>query len=242
MGKLSNSASRVFFDEFDLSGDLTGLTLNMTPELGVVTPLNATGPRRVMGNYDHDASFLGFLEPTDEGYDEKIFDALTDTSDHFLSQLFGANAEGSVAYDQVVRVNGQPRSGDIGGAVALNFDAAGSNGVVRGLVLGNVTSTGAEDRTGRNQGATSLNTIYAVIFRLLAFTGTDVTLKIQESSDDGSGDAYGDVSGLTSGALAAIGSVRATTSAATEAWKRLNISGTFSSATILVTGGTVAGT
>ena len=47
---------------------------------------------------------------------------------------------------------------------------------------------------------------------------------------------------VASGALTAVGAVRATTTAATEAWKRVNISGTFTSATILVTAGTVSGT
>ena len=109
-------------------------------------------------------------------------------------------------------------------------------------VLGNSTETGAGQSTGRNQGVTTSPEEYQVVFHLLAFTGTDITIKVQESQNDGGGDAYADISGLTSGALTGIGVVRVSVTASTEAWKRLDFSGTFSSATILVTGGTVAGT
>jgi hypothetical protein len=83
--------------------------------------------------------------------------------------------------------------------------------------------------------------VFRVIFRLLSFTGTSITMKLQGSSDDGAGDAYADIAGLTSGALTAPGVVVVTTTATLEAWKRVVCSGTFSAASVVVTAGVVAG-
>lgn len=237
-----NPDSRIYFDEFDLSGVLNSTTLGIDQQTPVVTCISDAGPRRIVGNYDLNNSDLGFLEPTDDEYDEQLFAALNDgDTDHYLTKLFGAHTIGSVAYDAIVRVTSEPRSASIDGAILLNFDSGGANGIVRGLVLGNKTTTGAESLDGQNQGATGAGTLLSYLLRVLSFDGTDITLKIQESSDDGDTDAYADVTGLTQ-TFTDIGISRETTVAATEAWKRLDISGTFTSALILVTGGIVQGT
>lgn len=238
MSKQPANNTRVFLDEFDFSGELTGINLRLTQETPVSAGFSSTGPRRVVGNYDHEHSFLGMFEGDDDGYDEQIHAILGDAGDHYLTQTFGAAVEGDVAYDAVVTVNEQPRSALIAGVVLLNFNAVGTGRITRGVILGSKTSTGAEDLTGQNTGTTT-GTVdtYTVVFRVLAFTGTNITITVEQSSDNGSGDAYAAVSGLTSGALTAIGVVQASTVAATEAWKRVAISGTYSSALILVTAG-----
>ena len=241
MAKVSSNSVRVFFDEFNISGDFMATTFDDTPATPVVTTFSDIGPRRLMDNYDHASSHTGFLEPVTLLSDEFLFDALTDADDHHLLQLFEGSAEGDIAYESVVRMNGQPRTADVGGAIALNFDAAGSNGVVRAPLLGSKTSTGAEDLTGQSTGITTAGTIYAVTFRLIAFTGTSIPMTVEESQNDGGGDAYALISGLTSGALTVPGVVRATTTAASELWKRVSLAGTYSSAEIIVSAGTVAG-
>lgn len=242
MAKLPNVATRVYLDEFDLSGDLNAFTLNINQETPVCTAFSDTGPRRLVGSHDYDAGYIGFLEPVTLLYDQQIFDLLGDGADHYIASHPGANAEGSVVYEGTYRLAGEPRSAELGGVVMLNFDVAASAGLVRGIVLGNSVETGAGQSDGIEQGATTSPEEYQVVFRLIAFTGTDITIKVQGSSDNGGGDAYADVSGLTSGALTGIGVVRVSVTASTEAWKRLDFSGTFSSATILVTGGSVSGT
>ena len=77
----ANPNSRVYFDEFDLSGVLNSTSLDVDQSTPVTTGLGTTGPRRVPGGYDVKASDLGFLEPTDDGYDEQLFAALTDGAD-----------------------------------------------------------------------------------------------------------------------------------------------------------------
>lgn len=240
MAKLPASPTRIYIDEFDISGYLNSTSLDLTQETPVVTTFADAGPRRLVANYDAKQSHTGLLEPTDDGYDEQIF-ALLDTTDHYLTQLFGANAMGSIAYDSLVHLSTQPRSAAIGGAILLNFDTEGSGGVSRGLVLASKTTTGAESLTGYDMGATGAGTEFRVIYRILTFDGTDITLKVQESSDDAAADAYVDIVGLTE-TFTDVGVATDTVVIATEAWKRVDITGDFTSALILVTAGIVQGT
>ena len=62
------------------------------------------------------------------------------------------------------------------------------------LTAGIRTDTGATNGTGVDSGAAGTVGLQAWL-HVTAFTGTDVTIKLQESSDDGSGDAYADVTG-----------------------------------------------
>ena len=151
------------------------------------------------------------------------------------------SAIGSVVHEGAISLSEKPLSAQLGGTQMLNFTGMGRLGASRGVLFGNKTTTGAESLASIQQGATTSGQLYRAVFRLVEFTGTNITLELQESSDDGSGDSFTDITGLTSGALTAAGTVVATITAATEAYKRLNISGTFTSAVIAVTGGLVAG-
>ena len=239
--KIAAKSVRVYLDKYNLSGDLNATDQAFNVETPLVTCFSNEGPRRVEGNYDTEDNDLGFFDGDAGAHDAILAAIVGDGIDHYLGKLFGTT-EGDTAYEKIVRIDGQPRSGGLGGAVLLNFSSKGSGGAYRGVILRSATVTGAGNGTGQNLGATVSGDEFAVTFRVLSFTGTNITLKVQESSDDGGGDAYADIASLTSGALTAIGVVRVSTTAATEAWKRLNVSGTFTSALILVTCGTVAGT
>lgn len=240
MAKSPASTFRVYLDEFAVSGYLNSSMQEVAQETPVVTCFSDTGPRRVVANYDVQHEDNGFFDGVDDAIDEILHGLVADTADHYLTKCPDGDSENDIAYDSVVRLTGKPLSGQAAGAVLLHLRAAGSDGMARGLVLASVTTTGAENRTGRNMGATTAGQTFQVVFRVLTFSGTNITLKIQESQNDGGADPYADIAGLTSGALTAVGVVRATTTAATEAWKRVNISGTFTSALVLVTAGVVS--
>lgn len=242
MPKLAAHGTRIYLDNFAAHGYLNSSEQNVMQELAKTDSFGDNGPRRVVGNYDYEDAEVGFFDGDDDLIDEVLHGLIGSAADHYLTKLWGASAEGGIAYDKAVMLEGKPLSAQLAGAVMLNLNTKGSNGMSRGHILGNVTVASAGNRSGVNQGAKASGALYRVIFRLLAFSGTNITLKLQESQNDGSPDAYADVSGLTSGALTATGIVVATTTAAMEAWRRLNIGGTFTSATVLVTGGVVAGT
>jgi len=236
---------RIWLDEFALSSELASAALQLQQALAQVDTFGDAGPRRVVDNYDFTLPFLGFLEPTDEGYDEQIHALLESASDHYVTLGIGEgqapDETGGVAYDALARLSAQPRSAQTGGAILLNFDLAGSGGLSRGRFLASKTSTGAENLGGVNMGATAAGAVFRAIFRLIAFSGTNITLTVEESQNDGAGDAYAAISGVNSGALTAPGVVAAQATAATEAWKRLAITGTFSSALVAVSAGVVVG-
>ena len=243
--KQAAKSAAVYFDEFIFSTYLNSTEQNVTPETPVVTSLGDAGPRRLMGNYDVGHSDQGFIDTADDAYDEQLWAAMNDSGDHYLGKMLGGAtppAEGTIAYESIVKISGQPRSAAVGGAILLNFDSQGSGGLFRGLVLRAADLVAAGDGTGQNQGVTVLGQEYAVVFRVIAVAGGNITLHIEESQNDGGGDPYADIAGLTSGALVAAGVVRVSTTAATEAWKRVVAAGTFTTATVLVTAGTVMGT
>ena len=241
MGKTSNLATRIWLDQYDLSGYLNAADQNIKQELIPVTCFSDTGPRRIVGNYGYDTSMNSFNDFVDNLIDEIIFAHIAADTDHFLSHLWGANVENSIAYDFVIRLLDQPRSGAVGGAQLLNLSADGANGCSRGLVLRNATITGTGFGTGRNQGATTAGKIYQAVVRVFSGTFTSITIRIQESSDDGAVDTYADIATMTT-TLTAAGVTRLTTTAATEAWKRVSVQAfTGTNAVIGVTSGVVAG-
>lgn len=69
---------------------------------------------------------------------------------------------------------------------------------------------------------------------LLAFTGTSVTIKLQESNDIVGVDPFADVAGATTGALTVAGASRVTTASGTKAFLRVVTTGTFSNAQFVV--------
>lgn len=104
------------------------------------------------------------------------------------------------------------------------------------LTAGKRTDTTATNGTSWDQGSVSPGAFGLVMFvHLFAFTGTSVTIKIQESSDNGAGDAFADVVGATSGALTTVGALRVQTGAINvERYLRVVTTGTFSNAVFWV--------
>lgn len=223
MAKKAGNAARVSVNELAVSGFINSTTMNVTQEELVVTCLSDAGPRRLPGNYDHNLSNAGYIDTADDSYDERMHALLQSLTDMYVGYRPEGDTEGSVAYEQVDQPTAMPRTAAVGQAILLDVQAAGSGHLARGVVLRSATVTGTGTGTGQNVGATSANTILVATFRLISGTFTSITMDIQQSSDNGSGDAYADIAGMTSGSMTAVGVVRTTTTAATEAWKRVEV-------------------
>lgn len=243
MAKYAAKGTRIYLDNHDVSGFLNNSEQTLTQEVPIVTCFSDDGPRRVVNNYDVEHGDLGLFDGDASSIDEIIHALLGSSADHYLTKMWGVSAEGGIAYDSIVELMNKPESAQLAGAVMLNWNTRGSGGVSRGNVLMNATVTGAGNRSGVNQGAKLSGPAYRVIIRVLSLTGTNIVLKVQQSSDDGGGDAYADIAGLTSGTLTGPGLVVVQTTAALEAYRRINIStpGGFTNAIALVTAGVVAG-
>lgn len=250
MAKLANVNTRIYVDQYALSGFLNSLSMDIKQELADVTCLvedssdvTQLGPRRLPGNYDHSHEHNGFFDGADGAIDA-IIDALLDDDDHYLTELFGANAAGSVSYDSIVSLEGKPLSGAVGGAVLLNQMYQGRNRMSRGLVLLNQTATGTVNGTGYDQGVTAATQTYQAVYRILSGTFTSITFNTQQSSDNAVGDPYAAIDASLAHTFSAANTpavARVTYTGVTEAYKRAIISAfTGTSAVVLVTGGIVS--
>jgi hypothetical protein len=238
--KIRSSATRFFVDQYDLSGDLNAGNQGVTqPEID--TTCFAGGPSSLVDYYQTKDDWNGFFARTVgvKVIDDVLNDLIGDENDHYLLKLFAGNTENAIAYEMIERLNANPISGRVGGAVLLSSSFGGSGPCYRGVVLRSATVAGTGNGTGRNLGATLVTDEFAVTFRVVGGTFTSIGLKVQQSSDDGGGDAYADVAGLAH-TFTTPGVFRATTMAATEAYKRVVVSGFVgTNALILVTAGTV---
>lgn len=229
-------------DEYALSGYLTASELTVDQETINVATFSDAGPRRVVGNYDTKGSHMGLFDATAGEFDQQVFSNFRTDEDHYLAQFFGAAAEGGIGYERIVRLKSQPLKAAVGAAVLLNIEEEGAGPIVRSTLLRSAAITTTGSGTGRNMGATTSGQTFQVVYRILAVSGTgSIVLQCHESTDDGGGDAYASIAALASGTLSAIGVTRKTTTAATEAYKRITVStfSGFTSVTVLVTAGVV---
>jgi hypothetical protein len=241
IGKIRSTNTRFFVDQYDLSGDLNTGSQGITqPEIDT-TCFSDAGPRSLVDYYQTKDDWNGFFARSVgvEVIDKILNDLVGDEEDHYLLKLFAGNSENAVAYEMIERLNANPISGRVGGAVMLSSSFGGSGPCYRGAVLRSATVAGTGDGTGRNLGATLVTDEFAVTFRVVGGTFTSIGLKVQESSDDGVGDPYADIAGLAH-TFTAPGVFRVTTNAATESWKRVSVSALVgTNALILVTAGIV---
>ena len=96
-------------------------------------------------------------------------------------------------------------------------------------VFSGASSTASHDNVAATGGA-------AMYVQCIAFTGTDVTIELEQSSDDGAGDAWASLGTPLTATLTGIGGVRVDvpSSVTVEQYVRAAVSGTFSSATLLI--------
>ena len=237
--------SRVWLDHRDLSGFVNAGEFGLQNEVMDAAAFNTSGPKQVVGNFEHTHShgvlWDGGTSDNSSNDIDAFLHGLAGSSDglHYLGETWGANAAGSVAYESIVKLESKPHKGTNGQLQMFQLAMAGSGQLSRGLVLANATATGTTNYTGRNQGVTASTQTYQAVVRVLGGTFTSFTLQIQQSSDDGSGDAYALITGMTV-SPSAVGVTRLTFTGVTEAWKRAAITAwTGTNAIIIVTGGVV---
>ena len=150
MAKKAAHGSRFWLDEFPLSGYLTSSSLKVGQETVNVATFADTGPRRVVGNFDHTGDWSGLFD-ADDGALEPVLavDGWTD-EDHYLAHAFGSASEADLIYERVVRLKERPLEAKGGQALLLNFTDEGSGSLVRGHILRSAAVTGTGNGTGQN--------------------------------------------------------------------------------------------
>jgi hypothetical protein len=160
------------------------------------TGIDKSAYERTLGTRDGKLGFTSFFNPA-AGRSHEVLKTLPDT-DTNVAYLHTAVAGADAAVCNAKRVS---YNGKLGKAGEFTFDVeaeANGYGLEWGTQLcpGSTSLTGAGSSAGVDfSAATSFG--LQLYLHVTAFTGTDCTVKVQESSDNGSGDAWADVVGGT---------------------------------------------
>lgn len=158
------------------------------------TPVTKSAMVRLGGQKDGRLNWVSYFSP-DTGEAHEVLSTLP-TSDRIATTCVGTTQGSPAASIYGRQINYDPtRATDGSLTVAVNIQGDGF-----GLDWGELytaaprTDTSATNGTSVDGSAASAFGLQAYL-HVLAFTGTDATVKIQSSSDDGAGDAWADVTG-----------------------------------------------
>lgn len=217
MGKQSGLGDNFYFGGYDLSGDINSLGTIGTPRGTLeTTGINKLAYERLLSIRDGQLAWTAYFNPA-AGQAHPVLAALP-TTDVVMSYWRGT-ALGQPAYSLVAK---QPNyDGTRSNDGAFTFQASGTASAGTGadwgqmLTAGLRTDTAATNGTGVDISAAQLNGAASAslgafgYLHVTAFTGTDCTVKIQDSADNAT---FADVTGLTFTAVTAIGTQRIATS------------------------------
>ncbi|SEC04700.1 hypothetical protein SAMN04490357_1045 [Streptomyces misionensis] len=196
MSKSSGLGDNLYISGFDASGDISALgNVGGGPAALDFTAINKSAMERQGGVRDGRIEFTAFFNhvAAGTGTHEKL--SALPTSDVILTYCRGTNVGDPAACLVSKQINYDGTRGNDG---AFTFAvSAQANGY--GLGWGRQLTAGLRTDTAATQGA-SIDTVAATSFgaqaymQVTAFTGTDVSVKIQDSADNVT---FADVPGLT---------------------------------------------
>lgn len=223
--------------------DLTGSTQSLGSISGGFTPIDVTdigqsAMDRVGGQRTGQIQWTAFFNK-DAGQGHPVLSTLPLT-DRIVTYARGTSLGGAAACMVAKQIGYDPSRG-ADGTLTIALDCQ-SNGYGlewgRQLTPGKQTQGSAGTLTSVDTGLPTTAAFGLQLYvHLFAFTGTSITIKVQQSQDDGVGDAYADLTGATTGALTTANStLRVATSnvLATERYLRVVTTGTFSNAVFSV--------
>ncbi len=234
MSKASGLGDYFLVDGYDLSGDIGSLSnIHGGPAALEVTGINKLAPERVGGERDASIEFQAWFNKA-AGQAHPVLAALP-TTDRYTSYLHGqalGNAMASCLGLQIDYAMDRAQ----GGALTVNSSVqADGYGLEWGIqaTAGVRTDTTATNGSSIDNGAATNFGLQAYLHVESPFTGTSVTVKLQDSADNSS---WADVTGGAFAAASARGAQRIATAnnLTVRRYLRVATTGTFSSATFVV--------
>jgi hypothetical protein len=202
MAKQGGMGQKLFVDGMDISGDIQTYTLS-----GGRAPLTGTaivhsGEARIFGRRDGQASAVTYFNPgafdsgdAEETGSHRLLRALPLT-DRVLTI---ADPQSGQAWSIVGKQGSYDPTRAADGSLTCAVQVLGNGyGLEHGDLLttaGSVSITGAASTTAVDFGAASAFGAQAYL-QVTEFTGTDATIAVQSSSDNGGADAFANVTGL----------------------------------------------
>jgi hypothetical protein len=237
MAKSSGLGANCYVQGYDLTNDIGQIdALENGRGLLGVTGLDKSGHERLQGLQTGRIAFTGFFN--DAALQEHVALKLIPTTD-VIGTVFKTAALAAVAASLIGKRTNYPVTRAADGAMGTGTEIqSNADQLNYGLALtaGKRTDVAATNGTGVDFGTGSTTFGLVAYLHVFAFTGTSVTVTIQESSNDGAGDPYAAVTGGAFTAATGITAQRIETSLTqtVERYLRAVTTGTFSSAQFAV--------
>lgn len=232
MAKKAGLGAQFYIAGYDLSGDVGAIDTIQGPR-GVfdVTGINKSAMERVYGRNDAEISFTSFFNDA-AGQEHAALKGLP-TADVLVLAMMAAALGSAGAMLTAKQINYDPsRSAD--GSLAISVQCL-ANGVALewGKSIIAASTIAAAGNSAVEDNAASSASGMAAMIQCWAFTGTSITVAVQESSDNGGVDPF--AASITFTAISAANKAERKTVAGTvERYLRLNYSGTFTEAKLIV--------
>ena len=238
MAKEAGLANLLFIAGYDLSGDVgsIGTIASHSTPLDV-TAINASAMERILSHHDGEISFNHYFNDA-ASQEHAALAAAGAGLDRVVCWYHGSGigeAAAGLVSKQINYDLNRGADGSLGGTTQCLANAAGLE-YGEQLTAGKRTDTSATNGTSLNNGAATALGLSAYL-QVFSVAGTSVTVAVQQSSDDGGGDAYAAILTFTTVSAGSLGherKVTATLTTAVEQYLRVATTGTFSSAIFAV--------
>lgn len=237
MPKTSGLGDNLYVGSNDLSGDIGSIS-RVGGSIGLldVTSINQLAYERIGGTRDGGIDFNAWMNKTGAHIPLSTLPK-TDV----LVSYFRGTALGNAAACLIAKQVDYPSTRNADGSLSFAVNTVGNGyGLDWGVQLtpGKLTLSGGSTTNKVDFGSTIGTTTNGAqaYLHVFAFTGTSATIKLQHSNDDGSGDAYADVTGggFTSVTAAGFQRIETARNASIKRWVRLSVAGTFTNLQLAV--------
>ncbi|SCK20083.1 hypothetical protein YUYDRAFT_02080 [Streptomyces sp. ScaeMP-e48] len=237
MSKQSGLGDHLYISGFDASGDIGAVNrVGGGPALLDVTAINKYAMERIGAVRDGGIDYTAFFNPGVDGAHTRL--AALPTTDVVMTYVRGATLGGPVACCIAKQLNHDGTRGDDGAFTFAGGTQGNGYGLewCTGLTAGKRTDLTATNGTGVDLGVGSTTFGLQAYLHVFAVTGTSVTVKLQQSSDNGAGDAWTDVVGGAFTAATGVSAQRIATAPGqtVERYLRAVTTGTFTNAVFAV--------
>ena len=229
--------ANLYVHGYDLSGDY-GVIDAMENNRGMlqVPGMDVSGQKRIHGLQSGRMAVTGYFN--DAALQQHVALKLIPTTD-VIGTVFKTAARGAAACSLIGKRTNYPVDRAADGALGTGTEILSNDDQLNwGLAVtaGKRTDTGATEGTGTDFGTGSTTFGLVAYMHVFSFTGTSMTATIQESQNDGGGDAYAAVTGGAFAAASGITAERIETSLTqtVEQWLRIKTTGTFNPCTFAI--------
>lgn len=185
MAKQSGLGDQLFIAGYDISGDVGAVTRMANPSTVLdVTGISSEGHERIHGLYDGEISFNAFFNDADDRAHEALA-AKGSGADRVVSYFKGSTIGNMAAGLVAKQVNYDWQRGQDGSLVASVQALGNGYGLDYGQMLtaGKRTDTEATNGSSLDGGAATALGLAAYL-QVFAFSGTDVTISLEDSANN----------------------------------------------------------